>query len=139
MLEDLTRKFKYPCVCDIKMGTRQHGDDAAPDKRARHQNKVLTTTSLPLGIRMCGTQVFQVNDKSYKYTSKYDGRKLTSDNIKDAVADFFFNGAQFRYDIFLLFLRRLKEFYKAIEEIDSKFRFYSASLLMVYEGIFILI
>jgi hypothetical protein len=57
VLEDLTGDFKNPCICDIKMGTRQHGDDAAPDKKVRHQKKVLTTTSLPLGIRMCGIQV----------------------------------------------------------------------------------
>ncbi len=62
MLEDLTGKYRYPCICDLKMGTRQDGDDTPHDKKLRHQNKVKTTTSLPLGIRLCGTQVRKMNN-----------------------------------------------------------------------------
>lgn len=134
VLEDLTRPFKHPCICDMKMGTRQHGDDAPADKRFRHQNKVLTTTSLPLGVRLCGIQNYQIGSKSYKYTSKYDGRKLKHDTIKDAIADFFNNGATFRMDALSQFVDRLKSFYKVMEGVKDKFRFYSTSLLMVYEG-----
>jgi inositol-hexakisphosphate kinase len=134
VLEDLTRNFKHPCICDVKMGTRQHGDDAPADKRFRHQNKVLTTTSLPLGVRMCGIQVYQVKTNSYKYTSKYDGRKLKKDTIKPAIADFYNNGIQFRLDVLVQFVEKLKEFYEVMQSLDDKFRFYSTSLLMVYEG-----
>lgn len=134
VLEDLTSKYKCPCICDIKIGTRQHGDDAAPDKRLRHQKKVMTTTSYPLGLRMCGTQVFQVAEKTYKYTTKYDGRKLTTETIKDAIAQYFYNGQVFRHPVLLEVIARLKEFQKVMQDMDSQFRFYSTSLLLMYEG-----
>jgi inositol-hexakisphosphate kinase len=58
ILDDLSNRFRKPNICDIKIGTRQHGDDVAADKKIRHSNKVKTTTSQPLGLRMCGIQVF---------------------------------------------------------------------------------
>lgn len=56
-LEDLTYPFRIPCICDVKIGTRQHGDDAAPDKKLRHTAKCENTTSKPLGVRLCGQMV----------------------------------------------------------------------------------
>jgi len=134
VLEDLTSKFNFPCICDIKMGTRQDGDDTPPDKKLRHQKKVNTTTSLPLGIRMCGTQVYNVLEKKYEYTSKFDGRKLTQDTIQSALELYYFDGSKYRVDILHQMLNRLREFYQAAKSVDDKFRFYSTSILFLYEG-----
>lgn len=65
ILDDLTVKFKKPNICDIKIGTRQHGDDVPADKKIRHSNKVKTTTSKPLGLRMCGIQVWKKKQTKY--------------------------------------------------------------------------
>ena len=57
VLEDLTLKFQYPCVLDLKVGTRQHGDDITEEKRKLHVERCAKSTSQTLGVRICGMQV----------------------------------------------------------------------------------
>lgn len=57
MLENVASKFERPCVLDLKMGTRQHGDDASVEKRNRQIAKCAASTSASLGVRLCGMQV----------------------------------------------------------------------------------
>lgn len=57
MLENLTHKFRYPCVLDLKMGTRQYGDDAPESKRKSQTAKAANTTTITLGVRLAGMQV----------------------------------------------------------------------------------
>ena len=66
LLENLIWHFKLPCVLDLKMGTRQHGDDATEAKRVAHNQKCETTTSGKLGVRLCGMQVW-CNDLLVKH------------------------------------------------------------------------
>ncbi len=46
-------------------------------------------------------KVYDVQEKVYNYSSKYDGRKLTKDTISAALEKYFFNGADFRLDVSL--------------------------------------
>ena len=57
LLEDVSRKFKFPCAIDLKMGTRGFGDREGAEKQKRKQRKADSTTALSLGVRMSGMQV----------------------------------------------------------------------------------
>jgi hypothetical protein len=65
MLENVASasKFERPCVLDLKMGTRQHGDDASAEKRTRQMAKCAASTSASLGLRLCGMKVIIILQK----------------------------------------------------------------------------
>jgi inositol-hexakisphosphate kinase len=148
ILEDLTSKYKKPCICDLKIGTRQHGDDAAPDKKRRHTAKCENTTSKPLGMRLCGQmvtiitsflftlKVYEPETTKYRHFTKYEGRNLTEEDLKPAIARFLQNGTQFRTDILYKYIDTLKQLLQVVQSdaMACQYRFYSASLLLLYEG-----
>ena len=61
MLENLVANFEYPCIMDLKMGTRLHDDNATETKKQSHESKVNETTSGALGLRITGIQVIYIH------------------------------------------------------------------------------
>lgn len=49
LLENIASNYHLPCILDLKMGTRQHGDDASDEKMRRQMAKCAATTSASLG------------------------------------------------------------------------------------------
>lgn len=138
ILEDLTSRFRFPCVLDVKMGQRAYGDDASVVKRERSIKKSASTTSASLGIRFCGMQVYNPSAQCYQCQNKYAGRAITTENAQDTLSHFFSvnNGStvsprsMFLADAFLRVLKRLCDALSTLEGC----RFYSSSLLLIYEG-----
>lgn len=133
LLENIASQFHLPCILDLKMGTRQHGDDASAEKISRQMAKCAATTSASLGVRLGGMQVYREDLGVYLWKDKYYGRKLDEDGLRDALLDFFHNGHSLRTYAIAAVISRLKAMREAVEH-QQFFRFYSTSLLIAYEG-----
>ncbi|ETI35232.1 hypothetical protein F441_18244 [Phytophthora nicotianae CJ01A1] len=133
VLGDLTRNFCRPCVLDIKMGTRQHGEDASPAKVISHTAKCAATTSLALGLRLCGMQIYGEHEGTYTIWDKTWGRQLKPDDIEPALETYLTSGSAIRWDALEELLAKICQLKNIMSE-TTGLRCWGSSLLLIYEG-----
>lgn len=132
-LEDLTARYSRPCVLDVKLGNVQHGHDAPVAKAARSLEKCKRTTSKRLGFRLCGSKVWQPCSNSYVTTDKYQGRAVRACEIDAAVGNFFHDGKQLCHTALQGVTLQVEALLATMRE-HVAHRFFSASVLILYEG-----
>ena len=133
VIEDLTYAYTLPCIIDLKLGKRQHGLHDSEEKIKSKQRKCATTTSKRLGVRLCGMQRYDVQAQQWDMKDKYEGRKLTEEGFMDTLKQFFWNGQELRLAVMSAVLARLVLMRATLQQVKA-WKFYSSSLLIVYEG-----
>ncbi|GFO37190.1 kinase [Plakobranchus ocellatus] len=133
LLGNVVADFKKPCILDLKIGSRLHGDDATSTKVASQTNKCKQTTSSSLGVRLCGMQVYKVKPRTFLNLDKYHGRTLTAESLRETLRDFLHNGTEFRRELLGPIISKLAALIACVSRLDT-YRFYASSLLIIYDG-----
>jgi hypothetical protein len=133
IMEDLTAPFTKPCILDVKIGLCSVGEDATPDKRAAMGAKDAKTTTASLGLRISGFKVYHpATDKTTAQGKPY-GQSLNDQGFVDALKFFFGDGGKVRKAVVKQALKFTREVLAWFES-QHDARFYSSSILYVYEG-----
>lgn len=133
LIENVTFKYKRPCILDLKIGYRAHGDNTDPEKIKRKMHRCETTTTRICGIRLCGLQTFHAKTNSSTFIDKYQGRKLNLEQLNEKLYEYFYDGENYRYQFIKHFINRLKRLVEILSGLES-LRLFATSVLFVYEG-----
>jgi len=132
-LENLTIGYSKPCVLDLKVGTRMYGDFATQEKIRSQETKSQETTSGKLGLRIGGFQRYSQSEKTFQKVDKYMGRKADEAALNRLLEVFLTVRGELQVGVIRSLLSQCKKIRKVISEL-SCLRFYSSSLLVIYEG-----
>ncbi|KAL3068498.1 hypothetical protein niasHT_030789 [Heterodera trifolii] len=131
-LEDVTEKFKFPCIMDVKMG-RVSADPLASEEK-RMAEEVKSPLQKKIGFRILGHRV-QNEDGLQISRERIWGRERTEENIEEAFVEYL-TSLRSTADSFKI----VDEFVKQLDQVLCWFQqqkiahFYASSLLFVYEG-----
>eukprot|EP01004_Peranema_trichophorum_P002275 NODE_1346_length_2002_cov_29.432145_g1139_i0.p1 GENE.NODE_1346_length_2002_cov_29.432145_g1139_i0~~NODE_1346_length_2002_cov_29.432145_g1139_i0.p1 ORF type:complete len:394 (-),score=40.65 NODE_1346_length_2002_cov_29.432145_g1139_i0:709-1890(-) len=134
-LEDLTYGMQLPCVADIKIGQIQCPPDATLEKRRSKMQKTKQTTSYSLGLRLCGTKVWNSMTMSFEEQDKYQYRKLKAREMQPCLTSFFDNknGEGPNVKHLNSILKKLNDLRKVFET-QTHWHFITSSLVLIYDA-----
>nr|XP_028699929.1 inositol hexakisphosphate kinase 2 isoform X2 [Macaca mulatta] len=98
-------------------------------ENAKHRNQY----SILCSWASLHLRVYQAGSGQLMFMNKYHGRKLSVQGFKEALFQFFHNGRYLRRELLGPVLKKLTEL-KAVLERQESYRFYSSSLLVIYDG-----
>ncbi|XP_077228151.1 inositol polyphosphate kinase 2 alpha [Tasmannia lanceolata] len=143
VMEDLTSKFHHPSVFDIKIGSRTWYPKATEDYIQKCLKKDRESTSLPLGFRIAGLQIYENKDSGFWKPVKERVKRFTVDDVRLVLRKFVSSNPSSDSDPDCSFasiayggsggiLAQLLEL-KAWFEDQTIFHFNSCSVLMMYD------
>ncbi|CBY09140.1 unnamed protein product [Oikopleura dioica] len=133
-LEDLTRPFRDPCICDIKMGRVTYDPDATEEKKRRESVKYLPLINT--GFQLLGCRISSDSGSKAQNLDKKWGRSLEEDQLVNiGLGKFLSSAGPVERNILVIkgILDRLlliRDFFA----VQTNYRFYASSLLILYEG-----
>ena len=138
LLEDFTRIYQKPSIVDIKVGFRTWSPEANEAAILKCRRKDRATTSAALGFKICGMQVFEgACDCYYKASKNWCKSNVTLPVVAGLLGRFPQNGTGlYAVNVYggprgaLAQLRELEEWFES----QTEFHFFSASVLILYEG-----
>ncbi|KAG5483709.1 hypothetical protein LSCM4_04861 [Leishmania orientalis] len=129
MLEYVCYRFRRPCVMDVKMGSRQYGLHPSAEKKQSKEQKAKLSTSARYGIRLSGYRRWNAEEGQYNFRSKLQCRCLSLNEVKSEVSAFLLHSREMER----VFRRQLQRLRVAFSQ-QTVFRFYTSSLLFVYDA-----
>ena len=78
-------------------------------------------------------QVYQGKTGHYRCHNKYYGRRLSTEGVEQTLYEFLHNGYNVRTELVAPIVDRLRRLHAMLSK-QNAFRFYSSSLLIMYEG-----
>jgi len=133
ILEDLTADMEKPCIMDIKMGTVTAGKDANFVKKHVVLKKDKETTSFQQGLRIVGARIYMKDTDTYRIIGRSDGYNITAEQLPAFISGFLYNGVDFHSCLLKFYISQLQKIQEWMNE-QCKYRFYSSSILFVYDG-----
>eukprot|EP00879_Flechtneria_rotunda_P024184 GHRR01025632.1.p1 GENE.GHRR01025632.1~~GHRR01025632.1.p1 ORF type:complete len:280 (+),score=86.93 GHRR01025632.1:597-1436(+) len=136
MLEDAAAGYQLPCVMDIKIGFQTWYPWANDSSKQKYRLKDASTTQASLGFRVCGVLVHDCKTGSSWRADRHWGKTLTADTVHQAFHKFADNGYLTLKGLTTgsgMLLPQLQQLAKVFQH-QKCWHFYSASLLVVYEG-----
>ncbi|EPS70612.1 hypothetical protein M569_04146 [Genlisea aurea] len=141
VLEDVTFGRVNPSVMDIKIGSRTWAPQSPQDYIHKCFEKDRTTSSLRLGFRLSGIQIFQSKESGiWKPEKRSSIQSLAADEVKLYLKKFVSSDASTPDSAFASIvyggsagiLSQLLELKSWFED-QTKYHFYSSSILMMFE------
>eukprot|EP01126_Amoeba_proteus_P020543 TRINITY_DN208_c0_g1_i3.p1 TRINITY_DN208_c0_g1~~TRINITY_DN208_c0_g1_i3.p1 ORF type:complete len:280 (+),score=57.66 TRINITY_DN208_c0_g1_i3:83-922(+) len=133
VLQNTTYGMKHPSVCDLKMGTQTWDEECTGNKKQRHIDRDINSTSTTFGIRFCGMKVYNSKTKTYEKFPRYFGWDARDDEekLQLSVERYLDNGygvQTYMIPTWLTKLDKIKEFLEL-----GTWKFYTSSLLLAYD------
>ena len=132
VLDDLASAFPHPCVLDVKMGTQTFDEAASPSKVAEEVHKFphqhLT------GCRVAGMRTFTPATATHATRTKAWCRALTPTDMPVAITAWLTCDGELPLPppVVHSLLAQLHQL-RRVFEVQTAFRFYSSSLLLLYD------